>query len=185
MAGQGTAGIPAGGRETLVGWLRGAHAMEVQSIDMMEAHARRLADDPELRDGILRHAAETREQARRVEGALRAVGADVSTIRAGLAQAGGLMRALLDPLASEDAARNVMGEYAYEHMEIAAYRSLVAAAEALGEPEVRRACEQNLREELAMAAWLEARLVPVALGRLGRRPERHPERHSGRSDAPA
>jgi ferritin-like metal-binding protein YciE len=181
MAGQEAAGIAAGGRETLVAWLRGAHAMEVQSIDMMEAHARRLAGDPELRDGFLRHAAETREQARRVERALLALGADVSAIRAGLAQAGGLMRALLDPLASEDPARNAIGEYAYEHMEIAAYRCLVAAAEALGEPEVGRACEENLREELAMAAWLEARLVPVALRRLGRLPERH----LGRSDAPA
>jgi ferritin-like metal-binding protein YciE len=45
--------------------------------------------------------------------------------------------------------------YTFEHMEIASYNILIAAANSLGEAEVARVCEQNLREEEAMAEWLK------------------------------
>ncbi|TIS83017.1 MAG: DUF892 family protein, partial [Mesorhizobium sp.] len=54
-----------------------------------------------------------------------------------------------------------LASYTFEHMEIASYTILMAAAEAVGEAEIARVCEQNLREEEAMAEWLKDNLPQV------------------------
>jgi len=50
--------------------------------------------------------------------------------------------------------KGAMASYTFEHLEIAAYRSLIAAAEAAGDQETKRVCESILKEEEAMADWL-------------------------------
>jgi ferritin-like metal-binding protein YciE len=52
--------------------------------------------------------------------------------------------------------------YSMEHFEIACYRSLIAAADEAGRPEIVKICEEILREEEAMARWLEQRIHDVA-----------------------
>jgi len=54
-----------------------------------------------------------------------------------------------------------MANYAFEHMEIAAYRILIAAAEAVGDTETARVCREILGEEEEMAGWLERNLPGV------------------------
>lgn len=46
-------------------------------------------------------------------------------------------------------------------MEIASYKMLIAAAGEVGDSETQRACKENLREEVAMADWLESNLGAV------------------------
>jgi ferritin-like metal-binding protein YciE len=46
-------------------------------------------------------------------------------------------------------------------MEIACYRSLIAAAEELGEPEIARICGEILKQEEAMSAWLAQRIPAI------------------------
>jgi ferritin-like metal-binding protein YciE len=53
-------------------------------------------------------------------------------------------------------------------MEIASYTILIAAAEHLGETEIARVCNQNLREEVAMADWLKSNLQPTTAKFLSR-----------------
>jgi len=47
-----------------------------------------------------------------------------------------------------------LASYTFEHIKIASYSILMAAAEALGETKIARVDEKNLREE-AMAEWLK------------------------------
>lgn len=54
-----------------------------------------------------------------------------------------------------------MFSYAFEHMEIAAYRNLIAAAQILGEARTAQVCQSILEEEIAMAAWLEEHMSSV------------------------
>src|SRR5439155_15657799 len=54
----------------------------------------------------------------------------------------------------DEVIKGSMASYTFEHMEIAAYRVLIAAAERVGDDTTRRICEENLREEEEMAAWL-------------------------------
>jgi ferritin-like metal-binding protein YciE len=55
-----------------------------------------------------------------------------------------------------------MFSYAFEHMEIAAYRNLVTAARMLGDTKTAQVCEEILKEEIAMADWLEQHMEAVA-----------------------
>lgn len=57
--------------------------------------------------------------------------------------------------------KGLLASYTFEHMEIASYTILIAAANSVGEAEIARVCEQNLREEEAMAEWLESNLPQV------------------------
>jgi ferritin-like metal-binding protein YciE len=51
--------------------------------------------------------------------------------------------------------------YSAEHMEIASYKALIVAAEAAGLTQIATACQEILRDEEQMAAWLEENLPMV------------------------
>lgn len=145
-------------RETMIAWLRDAYAMERQAIDMMEAHSGRLDSYPEMKARIDRHIAETKGQAHRLEDCLKALGTDASSLKTGLARASSLMQSILGSASGDEVVKNAIGEASFERFEAANYRCLIAAAEACGDAEVRRVCEQNLHEELEMAEWLDSHL---------------------------
>lgn len=154
-------------RETLLAWLRDAYAMERQAIDMMEAHSGRLDDYPELKARIDQHIADTKVQAQRLEDCLNSLGTDSSSLKTGLARASSLMQSILGAATTDEVVKNSIGEASFERFEAANYRCLIAAAEACGEMEVKRVCEENLREELEMAEWLDSQLPNVTRQYLG------------------
>jgi ferritin-like metal-binding protein YciE len=51
----------------LMSWLRDAHAMEMQAIQILQNQARRIENYPDLRNRILEHLEETRAQAEMLE----------------------------------------------------------------------------------------------------------------------
>lgn len=82
-----------------------------------------------------------------------------------LKDAGGKLTATAQSIsgvfAGDEVMKGPLASYTFEHMEIASYTILIAAANAVGEGEVARVCEQNLREEQAMAEWLKDNLPQV------------------------
>ncbi|CAP44121.1 DUF892 family protein [Bordetella petrii] len=54
-----------------------------------------------------------------------------------------------------------MASYTFEHMEIASYKSLIAAAELAGDAETKRVCEAILPQEEAIAEWLSERIATI------------------------
>ena len=56
-----------------------------------------------------------------------------------------------------------MANFAFENFEIAAYKSLIALAEASGNQSAVTALQQNLDEEIAMAGWLDDNIAAVTL----------------------
>lgn len=142
-------------REWLVQWLRDAHAMEEQAETMLNGQLRRLENYPELSERIRLHVEETKNQAARLTTCLQGMGEDTSAMK----DTGGKLMAMAQSLsgvfAGDEVMKGSLASYTFEHMEIASYRILIAAANALGEIEVARACEENLHEEEAMAEWLK------------------------------
>lgn len=59
---------------------------------------------------------------------------------------------------SDEVVKASLASYAFEHMEIASYRALIAAASVCGDMETKRICEEILPQEQAMADWLAERL---------------------------
>lgn len=146
------------GREWLVQWLRDAHAMEEQAETMLKGQRSRLENYPELGERIRLHIQETKEQAARLTSVLERLDEGSSTMK----DAGGKLMAMAQSLsgvfAGDEVMKGSLASYTFEHMEIASYPILAAAAEQLGESEVARVCEKNLREEVAMAERLKNNL---------------------------
>ena len=144
--------------ERLMEWLRDAHAAEQQAETMLTGMANRITNYPHVRSRIEQHIEETRRQAELVRGCIERRGGSTSMIK----DAGGKMMAMGQALggafAGDEIMKGAIASYAFEAMEIASYTVLVATAEAAGDMETKRVCEQILGEEKAMADWLHEHL---------------------------
>lgn len=148
-------------RETLLEWLRDAHAMEQQAVSILENQAERIEHYPGMQERVRAHLDESRRQAERVEQCIKELDGDTSTVKEGVAKFMGNVAALSNAAAGDEVVKNGIADYAFEHFEIASYRSLIGAAEELGETRIKQTCEEILQEEEAMADWLETHLPEV------------------------
>jgi ferritin-like metal-binding protein YciE len=144
--------------EDLMAWLRNAHAMEEQAVTMLEALAGRTGDYPSVKTRVEQHLAETRKQAEVLEGCIKRRGGDTSTLKVMAAKVIAFGQGMSGMFVDDEIVKGAMASYTFEHMEIAAYRVLIAAADAVGDAQTKAACERILKEELAMASDLEAQL---------------------------
>ncbi len=148
-------------RENLAAWLRDAYAMENQAIEILEKQASRLEHYPELRAKVRSHLEETHRHAERVERCLHQLGTDTSGVKTALGKMIGTAQQLSGLFASDEVLKSGIADYAFEHYEIASYKTLIAAAAEAGENQVGTILEENLREEEEMAAWLAWHLPEV------------------------
>jgi len=154
-------------KNEIADWLRDAHAMELNLANMLEGQAERLSSYPELRDGIARHAEESKQHAELVESALQLLDEDTSVLKEGVARITGMMSPLGVGMASDAPVKIVLANYAAEHFEIACYQSLIAAAEVAGLPEIAEICQDILDDEMRMAETLEPQIASVTKAHLG------------------
>ncbi|WP_448206427.1 ferritin-like domain-containing protein [Azospirillum sp. sgz302134] len=148
----------ANSKESLTDWLRDAHAMESQAVEMLERQAERIKNYPEVLAKVQEHIQVSNRQADRLKQCLQRLGTDTSAIKTGVAMLIGNAQSLSGVITADEIVKAAIFNYSFEHFEIANYRSLIAAAEQVGEPEIARMLQQSLDEELEMAGWLEQRL---------------------------
>ncbi|NOJ47464.1 ferritin-like domain-containing protein [Bradyrhizobium archetypum] len=148
----------ASAEERLMEWLRDAHAAEVQAETMLSGMARRIENYPELKARIEQHIGETQRQAERVRKCIERRGEDTSTIKDAGGKMLGLGQAMSGLFVGDEVMKGSIACSAFEAMEIASYRILVDTARQVGDEETAQTCEQILREEEAMASWLEQNL---------------------------
>jgi ferritin-like metal-binding protein YciE len=147
-------------REMLRG-LRNAHAMEQQSIEMMERMTERLENYPQLRDQVARHLEESRQQQALIERTLEELGDSPSALKDAVLGLVQNMQAMVHAATPDEVLKYTFTGYAFEHFEIAAYRALIVMAHAAGVERVAQTAEQILRQEEEMAGWLERRLPEI------------------------
>lgn len=140
--------------QNLLTWLRDAHAMEQQAEKMLSAQASRLVHYPALRTRIEQHLEETRGQQQILEATLRRLGSQPSMIKDFGGKLMAFGQAVGGMAVSDEVIKGAMSGYVFEHMEIASYTVLIAAAGAANDVETQRACEEILMQEIAMADWI-------------------------------
>jgi ferritin-like metal-binding protein YciE len=156
-------------QKELVKYLRDAHAIEEQSVQLLES-APGMAGSDELADVFRQHLEETREQQRLVDERLAAHGSGPSRFQAvgmrlGALNIGGFFGAQPDtPLKLAGFA------YAFEHLEIAGYELLRRVADRAGDAETamvaQRICAQErAATERIAASWDVA--ISAALDKVG------------------
>ena len=132
-------------------------------------HLSKETDDPEIRARIDQHVQETETQIERLQQAFSAIG---ERAKAEKCEGAIGLREEHDSFKSEERpTREILQAFdlgsglRVEHYEIAAYRSAIAVATAMGEKECAEILRDSLREEEAMAAFLE-KSAPKALKKL-------------------
>jgi ferritin-like metal-binding protein YciE len=148
-------------RDNFIVWLRNAHAMEEQAITMLTAQARRIENYPDLKAKILEHLEETRAHADTIKSLLDRFPGGASTIKDMAAKLAATAQGVGGMLTSDEVVKGCMSAYAFEHVEIATYKVLIAAADELDEQGMKEELERILAQEVAMAEWLDAHLDDI------------------------
>ncbi|RWX79290.1 ferritin-like domain-containing protein [Neorhizobium lilium] len=148
-------------RDNFIAWLRNAHSMEEQAITMLTAQARRIENYPDLKAKILSHLEETRAHAETLKVLLDRFSGGASTLKGMAAKLAATAQGVGGMLTSDEVIKSTVATYAFEHTEIATYKVLIAAADELGEEEMKAELERILAEEVAMSQWLELHLDEI------------------------
>ncbi len=148
-------------RDTLIVGLRNAYALEGQALSTMTNVRDRLEHYPELKAVVAQHIQETQRQQQMVEQCLGRFGEEPSALKDAALKLMGNLQAMAHGMASDEVLKNLFALYAFEHFEIASYKSLIALADDSGEREVGEVCRQILAQEEAAGRKLEHLIEPV------------------------
>ena len=150
-------------REIFVTGLKNAHAMENQALSIMKPQVSRIENYPEVAARLEQHVRETEGQMARIDDLLQELDKGPSSLKdMALALTGG-MAAVGHSVAGDEILKNSFANYAFEHFEIASYKSLLTLAELGGFSFATSALQTNLREEEQMAQWIDENLRTVTL----------------------
>ena len=150
-------------RDVYIVGLRNQHAVENQAIELLERQVGRLENYPEMRDRMREHIQESQEQARRLEELLAELGTSHSTMKDTAMSLAGSLLAIGHSTATDEVMKNTFANFAFEHYEMAAYKSLLVLADSLSHAAGKSLLEASLDEETAMADWIEQHMVPTTL----------------------
>ena len=142
-------------------WLSDAYTMESEGAKALTQHAQAAEGYPEVQAKLRQHAEETRQHAEKVKGCVQRLGGQPSAARETLGTVVGSVRGVVTQSAKDTVVKNILADYASEHFEIACYKSLIAAAEEVGDRETVQVCRDILEEEEAMVASLDQQIAPV------------------------
>src|SRR3954454_16802008 len=134
----------------------------------MERQSERLSDYPEVQARAQTHLRETEGQLNRLEQCLSSLGVSTSTLKDTTQSVMGNMMALGHSMAGDEILKNTFANNAFEHFEIAAYKSLLTLCGPAGADGARPLLDQSLKEEEAMAAWVDDNVAKVTLAFLNK-----------------
>jgi ferritin-like metal-binding protein YciE len=143
--------------------LKNAHAMENQALPIMKPQISRIENYPEVAARLDQHKRETENQIARLDQLLSDFAEDRSALKDMALSLTGAMAAMGHTVAGDEILKNSFANFAFEHFEITAYRSLLTVAEQGGFSASTAALRANLDEEVAMAGWIEDSLSNVTL----------------------
>lgn len=149
-------------------WLRDAHAMEEQAEKLLTGQSGRIENYPDLKARLEKHLEETKSQRERLEACLERRGASASGMKDLTGKFTATMQNMSGLFAGDEVVKGVLASYAFEHMEVASYRILIAAAEADGDTQTASTCREICEEEEAMADWLKEHMGEIARQHLAR-----------------
>jgi ferritin-like metal-binding protein YciE len=148
-------------RELFITGLKNAHALEQQALSIMEPQVRRIEHYPEVADRLQEHIRETHGQLDRINQLLDMFDEKASTLKDMATAMSGGMAAIGHSIFGDEIIKNSFANYAFEHFEIASYKSLIILAEDGGFGNAASPLQQTLREEQAMAEWIDQHLPQV------------------------
>jgi len=148
-------------QQAVLSWLKDAHAMEAGAVPTLKQHAAVAGDYPEVQSKLNEHVDVTRRHAYLIEGCIERLGGQPSALKEAVGTVMGKVTGAANLPAKDTVVKNALGDYAAENFEIACYRSLIAAAEKVGDRETADVCGRILRDEEEMAGWLGGHIATL------------------------
>ena len=148
-------------REIYITGLKNAHAIETQAVELLSRQVERLQNYPEMEARARQHIDESKVQARRLQELLHGLGSDYSAVKDAITGLMGNLASLMHAPARDEIIKNTFANYAFEHYEIAAYKSLITMSEQVDNTGAIPLLNQSLSEEVSMAEFIEAQLAPT------------------------
>ena len=139
--------------DDLNAYLRDAHALEAQAIQLLE-RGPRIAGDSQLAALFEVHLAESRGHQERVEERLGARGGSPSRLKDAALRLGALNWSAFFQAQPDTPAKLAAFAYAFEHLEIGGYEQLARVARKVGDADTEAMAEAILIEERAAAEKL-------------------------------
>lgn len=137
-------------QELVLSYLRDAHALEGQAIELLESGAKRV-DDEQLERVFREHLRQTRRHLELVGGLLEERGAAPSTLEDAALKAGGLNLSAFFGAQPDTTTKLAGFAFAFEHLEVAAYELLKRVAARAADESVVAVAEEILAEERVAA----------------------------------
>lgn len=142
--------------------LQNAHAMEAQSLRLLERQTGRFAAEfPELDARLREHHDQSLRQRARLGESLARQGNTASRWKDVTLGAGGDLAAFGQRAAGDELLKTTLSLHMFENFELGVYESLIAMADYLGDAPGVTAARDSLREEQAMAVWLRDNLGQI------------------------
>lgn len=150
-------------RKDYLAWLNDAHALELSLVVMLDKQVKEASTAKQfaLKERLQEHLDETKQHAQRVQDAIERNGGSVSRVKDFSAEFGAFVQGLGMSVFDDAMVKNIHGSYAAEHVEIATYTLIAAAARQYGDEETASMCDDILDDEIRMANWLMEQLPSV------------------------
>ena len=147
-------------KDQILRYLNDLYAAELGGMSSLKDLAA-MATDADLKQAVEEHITVTQSQADRVNARIQALGGDKSEAKGVLNEALAKMSGVLNIAHSHEdkQTQDTIKAYSFEHFEIAAYTSLKAHAEAIGDHESAQLAATIIGEE-QLAAERLLRLIP-------------------------
>jgi ferritin-like metal-binding protein YciE len=147
--------------EIYVAGLINARAIETEAIQLLSRQVERLENYPEMVAALRNHIVESERQRERLDTLLTNLGTSNSVLKDMATGLAANVAALGHAMAPDEVIKNSLANYAFEHYEIAAYKSLMTLAELAGHGMAAGLLRQSLLEEERMAQWCADHLEPT------------------------
>lgn len=141
--------------------LRNTHALESQGLSQIEHQLSGLEHYPDYANLLRAHVQTTQEQLKRLEQALSSLSTSASTLKESVTNTAGKVGAAVHALAQDETLKNLYAGYGYQYHQIAAYRSLIAIAEAAGHQEHVELFRKSIEEEKQAAQGVDGLIESV------------------------
>jgi ferritin-like metal-binding protein YciE len=141
-------------------WLNDAYSMELGLVPVLENHAKDMESHSLDAARMRQHISETQRHAELLKECINRTGGDVSSLKATMGKTIGTLKGASTGMFSDELVKDCLADYSAEHLEIASYTSLIAAAEDAGDTQTAAVCRTILEDEISMSQWLESQ-IPV------------------------
>jgi len=148
-------------RSDLIDWLNDAYAMERSLEVMLRKQAENSDAHRAIRERARIHLDETEAHAERVAECLSMLDSAPSTFKSATGQVMEMAKGMMTKMASDERVKDFLAAYGAEYFEVACYKALIAAANVAGAESIIPLLEENLREDEAMARWLDQNVNAV------------------------